>query len=96
MKTKKLKKGQLEVGKRYRGYGVLNEYGEFNFEPENTGSRAGMIKQVAVRDGVSLSHTKDNLIVHMKIRKSMNQRDYLRDIMRKVDVLLGLLKEYDI
>ena len=92
----KLKKGQLEVGKRYRGYGVLNEYGEFSFEPENTGIRAGVIRQIAVRDGVNLSQTKDNIIVHMKIRKSTNQRDYLRDIMRKVDVLLGLLKEYEI
>ena len=92
----KQKKGQLEVGKRYRGYGVLNEYGEFNFEPENTGSRAGIIKQIVVRDGVNLSHTKENIIVHMKIRKSSNQRDYLRDIMQKVDVLLGLLREYDI
>lgn len=94
--NKKQKKGQLEVGKRYRGYGVLNEYGEFNFEPENTGSRAGIIKQIVVRDGVNLSHTKDNIIVHMKIRKSSNQRDYLRDIMQKVDILLGLLREYDI
>lgn len=92
----KQKKGQLEVGKRYRGYGVLNEYGEFNFEPENTGSRAGIIKQIVVRDGVNLSHTKDNIIVHMKIRKSSNQRDYLRDIMQKVDILLGLLREYDV
>lgn len=90
------KKGQLEVGKRYRGYGVLNEYGEFSFEPENTGSRAGVYKQVAVRDGVRLSQTKDNILVHMKIRKSGSQRDYLRDIMQKVDVLLGLLKEYEI
>ena len=94
--NKKKKKGQLEVGKRYRGYGVLNEYGEFNFEPENTGSRAGIIKQIVVRDGVNLSHTKDNIIVLMKIRKSSNQRDYLRDIMQKVDILLGLLREYDI
>lgn len=92
----KQKKEKLEVGKRYRGYGTLNEYGEFNFEPENTGSRAGVIKQIVVRDGVNLSHTKDNIIVHMKIRKSGSQRQYLRDIMRKVDVLLGLLKEYDI
>lgn len=92
----KLKKGQLEVGKRYRGYGSLNEYGEFSFEPENTGSRAGVMKQIAVRDGVNLSHTKDNIIVHMKIRKSKTQREYLRDIMQKVDVLLGLLKEYEI
>lgn len=92
----KTKKGQLEVGKRYRGYGVLNEYGEFSFEPENTGSRAGVFRQVAVRDGVRLSQTKDNILVHMKIRKSGSQRDYLRDIMQKVDVLLGLLKEYEI
>lgn len=92
----KTRKGQLEVGKRYRGYGVLNEYGEFTFEPENTGSRAGVVKQIAVRDGVSLSHSRENIIVHMKIRKSESQRAYLRDIMQKVDVLLGLLKEYEI
>ena len=92
----KLKKGQLEVGKRYRGYGTLNEYGEFSFEPENTGVRAGVIKQIAVREGLSLSHTREHIIVHMKIKKSENQRDYLREIMKKVDVLLGLLKDYEI
>lgn len=92
----KAKKGQLEVGKRYRGYGVLNEYGEFSFEPENTGSRAGVFKQVATRDGVRLAHTKDNILVYMKIRKNTGIRGYLQAVMQKVDVLLGLLKEYDI
>lgn len=92
----KTKKGQLEVGKRYKGYGVLNEYGEFSFEPENTGARAGVFKQIATRDGVRVSHTKDNILVYMKIRKGSGIRDYLRIVMQKVDVLLGLLKEYDI
>ena len=92
----KTKKRQLEVGKRYRGYGVLNEYGEFSFEPENTGSRAGVIRQVAARDGVRVSHTKECILVYMKIRKGTGVRDYLRMIMQKVDVLLGLIKEYDI
>lgn len=92
----KTKKGQLEVGKRYKGYGVLNEYGEFSFEPENTGARAGVFKQVAARDGVRVSHTKENILVYMKIRKGSGIRDYLRIVMQKVDVLLGLLKEYDI
>ena len=27
------KKIKMEVGKRYKGYGILNEYGEYTFEP---------------------------------------------------------------
>lgn len=29
----KLEKKDMEVGKRYKGYGVLNEYGQFEFTP---------------------------------------------------------------
>lgn len=92
----KTRKGSMEVGKRYRGYGVLNEYGEFSFEPENTGARAGVIKQIATRDGVTLSHTNNNVIVHIKVAKNQSQTGYLRDILSKVDVIISLLKEYGI
>lgn len=92
---KKVKR-EMEVGKRYRGYGYRNEFGEFCFEPENTGSRAGIIKQIATRDGVSLSHSKENLMIHIKLPKRSSMCEYLREVTRVCDVIINMIKEYDV
>lgn len=86
----------MEVGKRYRGYGYYNEFGEFCFEPENTGARAGVVKQVATRDGVSLSHSRDNIIIHAKLPKRVSFSEYFKEISRMCDTIINLIKEYDI
>lgn len=85
-----------EVGKRYRGYGTLNEYGEFTFEPENTGSRAGVIKHVVNRNGVGVSHSKEYVIVHFKVKRGIGFLNYVTEIGKKVNELFRILKEYDI
>lgn len=93
MKRQKL---ELEAGRRYRGYGFINEYGEFQFEPENTGARKGVIKAIASTEGVSLSHTRDYLLVHIKIAKMGSICNYFSEITKKVDVLIRLIREYEI
>lgn len=90
------RKLDLEVGRKYRGYGYLNEYGEFQFEPENTGSRKGIIKAIASREGVSLSQTRDYLLVHIKINKMGSICNYFSEITKKVDILIRLIKDYEI
>lgn len=94
MSNRKFKKN-MEPGKRYRGYGFINEYNEFCFEPENTGSRAGLVKQITVRDGVSLSHTRDNLLIHIKVQKSHDVVTLLRNVMSKFNIIGKLIQEYD-
>lgn len=85
----------LEVGRKYRGYGYLNEYGEFNFEPENTGSRAGVIKGIASKSGVTLSHSKNFILVHFKIPKTESISGYFVEITKRVDILVKMLRDYD-
>lgn len=89
-------KFDFEVGKKYRGYGYLNEYGEFNFDPEKTGSRSGVIKNIATREGVSLSHSKNFLFVYLKIHKTKSICNYFSEITKKLDVVFKMLRTYEI
>jgi hypothetical protein len=41
-----MNKMSLEPGVRYRGTGWINEYGEFQFQPEQKGSRPSNLKIV--------------------------------------------------
>ena len=83
-------------GKRYKGYGFINEYKEFCFEPEDTGSRAGVIKQIAVREGVSLSETKTLLLIKIKVEKVATRLDLLKSVSNAYNTIVKLLKEYEI
>lgn len=83
-------------GKRYRGYGYLNEFKEFCFEPEDTGSRAGAIKQICTREGVSVSESKNYLLIHIKMEKC---KDALQRILlagKKYNIIVKILQDYDI
>lgn len=85
----------MEPGKRYRGYGWLNEYKEFCFEPEETGSRAGVIKPISSKDGVSLSATKKLLLVKVNLNISKDKTAILKELMMKMNVLFKMIREYD-
>lgn len=90
------KKGEMIPGKRYKGYGFINEFNEFMFEPEATGSRAGAIKQICVRDGVSVSETKNYVLIHLKVAKKKERRDLIVELTRTFNQLLKIVREYDI
>lgn len=89
-------KGEMVPGKRYRGYGYINEFKEFSFEPENTGSRAGVIKAVTQRDGVNVSHSRSFILLRLKVPKSTNKMEVIQTVMRKVNTIIKILKEYDL
>lgn len=89
-------KGTMEPGKRYRGYGFINEYKEFCFEPEHTGAHAGQIKEVCVREGVRVSESKKLIMVKINIEKQANKVDYLKQLMRSFNILSQILQDYEI
>lgn len=82
-------------GKRYRGYGYINEFKEFCFEPEDTGSRAGLIKQVCTREGVSVSETKNFLLIHIKMPKLNKRLDRIKALTNSYNNLVKIMTEYD-
>ena len=94
--NQKKKLPEMKQGVRYRGWGYVNEYREFVFEPEQTGSREGVVKAICTRDGVRLSQTRENLLVYLKVKKSSDKLELIKRILGKFNIVNQLLNEYEI
>lgn len=89
-------KKNLEPGKRYRGYGFVNEFGEFQFVPEDTGSRAGREKCVLENDGLRVSETKKLLIIKMNIEKVSDKVELAKRIFVMFNRITKFINKYEI
>lgn len=89
-------KETMVPGKRYRGYGYVNEYKEFCFEPENTGSREGVIKAICNREGVGISETQKYLLIRIKMPKCTNLLDRLKELAKAYNQIVKIFREYEI
>lgn len=87
-------KMELKAGIKYRGYALLNEYGEIDFIPEQTGSREGQIKLLCEGDCYKVSTTEKKIIIHMCIVKS-NGLDLLKNIYSRVSEIINKIKDYE-
>lgn len=90
------KKEAMEPGKRYRGYGFINEFKEFCFEPEQTGAHEGREKSICVKDGVRVSETKNLIIVKFNIEKQEQKSLYFRLISQIFNTLTKIFQTYEI
>lgn len=88
------KKRDLPVGQKIKGYGLLNEYGEFDFIPEQTGSRQGQVKVVKETANYSISYSKNrvNVNIHMK---RQNGLELMKSYMKIVNEVLFELRSYE-
>lgn len=91
MKTKK----NLEPGTRYRGWGWVNEYGEFEFSPEDTGARVGQVKVVTEGNKFKVSESKKFVLIHAKIDKTGKPLDRIQSWLQIVKDVIDILKTYD-
>lgn len=91
--TKKIK--NLVPGRKYRGYGLLNDFGEFEFVPEETGSREGRVKAVTQGKGFSVSMTSKSILVHINIERKGTQLTRIKELMSKVSEVINKFREYD-
>ena len=85
----------LEPGIKYRGYGVLNEYGEFEFIPEETGKNHGRLKVVKENGDFTILESKKHFLVRFKIEKWKSDNklsESKRVVMIINNVLVELLK----
>lgn len=89
------KKLDLQAGVKYRGYGIINEYGEFEFIPEATGSRKGVQRIVKQGEGYSVSTTKERIIIHMNLPK-VGRVSLLKSFLKQVDNVLSIFRTYEI
>lgn len=89
-------KEQMVPGKRYRGYGFINEYKEFCFEPEQTGAHEGREKSVCVRDGVRVSATKNLVIVKFNLEKQEEKSAYIKRLVQIYNTISKIIRDYEI
>jgi hypothetical protein len=92
MKTKE----QMKPGKRYRGYGFINEYKEFCFEPEDTGAHAGREKSICVCEGIRVSETKNFILVKFNLEKREKKLEYLAELAKIYNHLTRIIQKYEI
>ena len=89
-----MKKVDMPVGQKVRGYGLLNEYGEFEFIPEQTGVRQGQTMLLKQGDNYTLSTTKKFVIVHLRLEK-MSGMKLIVSMMKTVNEIVQNLKNYE-
>lgn len=90
-----LQKQDIPVGVKVRGWGLLNEYGQFDFTPEQTGVRQGKVKKVAEGDNYSISETKDRVIIHCSFKKKETNIENVVEYTKIFDLILNILRNYD-
>ena len=84
------------VGVRYKGYAVLNEFGEFEFTPENTGSQQGRQKVIKSGEDFSISETRTKLLIRLVIRKNPTQMENIFAVANIFDKILRIFRNYEI
>ena len=89
-------KEQMIPGKRYRGYGFINEYKEVCFEPEQTGAHEGREKSVCVRDGVRVSEKKNLVIVKFNLEKQEEKSAYIKRLVQIYNTISTIINDYEI
>ena len=89
-----MQKMTIPVGQKVRGYGLLNEFGEFDFIPEQTGIRQGQQKLVKQGDDYTLTTTKKFIILHVRLNLN-NGLALMKDFMRVVNNVITDFQTYE-
>lgn len=87
-------KRDIEVGVKYAGYGVLNEFGEWTFVPSQVGSRAGRKKFVCGDSDFTVYTTNKKVLIHASVERG-ERMNMIAKFCRIIDRLLGVFKDYD-
>lgn len=87
-------KRNVELGVKYPGYGVLNEYGEWTFTPSQVGSRKGRKKFVCGDTDYTVYTTKKKVIIHLSMNRD-NCLNLIQYFTKIVNRLFLVFKDYD-
>lgn len=90
------KKIDLTPGVKYRGYGCINDFGEFEFVPEQTGSRKGQRSVLKIGNGFTVSETSNSILIHMNVQKNKDRVCVMREFLKLSNTVLSILKDYEI
>lgn len=86
-----MQKLELQVGRKYRGSGWVNEYGELHFRPEQKGSKPGNLRLVYEASDYSISESKNLFKVVLKIDKDNFS---IVQVANKLSLILSQIHNY--
>lgn len=90
-----MKKLNLVPGKKYKGYAILNEYGEINFTPAQVGSKPDQKKIVVEHDDYTIYETKNLIISSIRLSRDLSFMQRITTLLQIIDKLLLEFKKYD-
>ena len=86
----------MQPGVKYPGYGFINEYGEFQFTPQETGSRKEQKKLVKEDENSSVYRTAKYIILHGKIERRLPMLDRIKAVIELMNNFINTLRNYEI
>lgn len=90
------KRIDLQAGVKYKGYGLVNAFGEFEFIPEQTGSRQGRRRLLTEGENFTLSETSQMLILHLSLSKEHKGLKLITQLLKIIDSIIIYLKNHEI
>lgn len=84
----------MQPGRRYRGYGYINEYGEMKFEPAQQSDSPNLMKVVDTAFNVTLYESGTKYKVSIRMEKGGSRRDLIRLFLRQMDIASVMLAKY--
>lgn len=87
---------ELKPGVKYRGYGYLNEYGEFQFVPSEVGSRQGQRKLIKGEENFTVYTTDKLIIFHCCMDRKLSFFERIKKAMELLNELINILRNYEI
>lgn len=86
----------MTPGKRYKGYGSINEFGEFDFTPSQVGSKPDQKKIIKETDEYTLYETKNFVLTSIRVPKTLNVFKRIMFLLSVVDSIVSEFKKYEI
>lgn len=86
----------MTPGKRYKGYGSINEFGEFDFTPSQVGSKPDQKKIIKETDDYTLYETKNFVLTSIRVPKTLTVFKRILFLLSIVDNIVTEFKKYEI
>lgn len=87
---------EMKPGVKYQGYGIINEFREFQFIPTQKGANEGRLKLVKQGGGWTLHTSADNIIIHLKFQRQKEQNAAVMKFLAIVQDVVTCLREYNL
>lgn len=84
----------MQPGKKYRGWGFINEYGEVHFEASQPDDNPRRMRLVHTNESCSIYESGDHFRIAIKIRKSSERMDMVRDFLDKIQIAATDITKY--